>query len=568
MGVYVATAWGVETPAYALDEIVMVGNSRVLAQVDPTWQLVGAGFMPGLAVFMAPVWWLTHDPQVIYEVGIWLTVLFALVTIWPLSRVVRWFGATTSTSVTIAAVVMMAPSRTLLSNWLFSESLLLLWLTVLILATKRLSTRWDIRAALLFGVLVGAVVLSHGRGVAIALAAGVWCLTQLRRGRLKIPVIAASVAVVASVSAYGIYLYCTRSLFGADRRAALVADSASHFAIDTVSGLVAGQLWYVTLAWPLVGIVGAMVVIRRTRCDPAMIFVALAAFVLFMLSVNQMIGPGDGYNRIDTWFYGRYTDPIWTIFAAVGIAVVLRVRSVVLTSIAVGTTVLIGTAMWFLTVPHIPSNQFWEVVHIAGVAPWLSLANYADSGAQNWLWLSYEPAVVALLLGVLAWIGYWLLPTLAVLWVGLTYAGDTRGIGIVQGPREAGDGEPVGMQFPDQVAIGADPRLGQRINSLAMAYGDRPIMIIDSDEALGEVDVIYTRAQDPAPAEDGAMVLTEADAGLQVMWVYPGPLQDQLQAEGRLSAEAEWAGIGELPDAPVDSSTMTSDSSADLATRP
>jgi len=84
---YAIIAWSARFPSIPLDEIMMVGNSRVIAGVSGHWTLFGGGYMPGLAILMAPAWWFTDSAVVVYQVGIWITVALSLLAILPLSAI-------------------------------------------------------------------------------------------------------------------------------------------------------------------------------------------------------------------------------------------------------------------------------------------------------------------------------------------------------------------------------------------------------------------------------------------------------------------------------------------------
>ncbi len=163
-------AWGEAFPLLPFDEITMVGSSRVVAGQSP-WMLSDAGFMPGLAVLLAPAWWFTDDGLLVYRVGLWMTVALGLAAIWPLGELVVRTGFSRRAGVTIAAVVMIAPARALISNVMLSETALLLAVATLLVVADTFSRRPSVAHALALGAAMGATVLAHGRGVAVVVVA-------------------------------------------------------------------------------------------------------------------------------------------------------------------------------------------------------------------------------------------------------------------------------------------------------------------------------------------------------------------------------------------------------------
>lgn len=531
--VYIAVAWGSGRPAFAMDEINMLGNSRVIAGETPVWELSGLGFMPGLAILLAPVWWFTSSATVVYVTGLILTSVLAVLTIWPLSHIVRWVGVSPTVSVVVASVIMVAPARSFYANFMLSESLLLLCLCILLLVARRASSSWTLTQAILLGLSVGLIVLSHGRAVAIAVAVGIWCLAQIRRDRIWLPILSAGTGVVASLGALWLYLICSKALYGDEAR----LDRLGEGPVRTLSDLVAtgaGQLWYLTLAWPLVGVVGAAVVARRVRTDPVMLLLGLATVLTFVLSVQQ-IKTSDSPVRLDTWFYGRYNDPLWTVLAALGLAVLVRMRWPLVNVVAVVATAVVGGLMYWTNVPRIPENMFWQAVHVPGVAPWLNTGDYATSGAQNWPWLSVMPTALTALLALLALIRFWLIPVLAALWITTGLLHDSGTQDEIAGPRPV-HSDPWGVdKFPESARLGVEPELAMVINNIAYHASDQPVRRLEAQHAVGEVDVLWTRANASIPSADGAKVLANSASRFALVWVYPGPLQDQMDAEGLLT---------------------------------
>jgi hypothetical protein len=269
------------------------------------------------------------------------------------------------------------------------------------------------------------------------------------------------------------------------------------------------------------------------RRDPLALLLVLVTVGIFAMSIYQRTFP-PGADRIDGWFYGRYSDTAWAIIAAIGIAYVIRIRWPLVTAIAVATTAITGLGMWILTVPKIAEREFWQSVHVLGIEPWLSLEHYGDGEPQNWAWLSALPALLCVLLGALAFIRWWLLPVFAVLITGLTISTDEIDLDIRHGSRPVLE-DPFGIgSFPEGVRFGADPALRQNLNMLTYYAGGRQIVAVPVDQGRERVDVIFLSFFIEVPEDDDARQLRSTEGGAVTAWVYPGDLQDQLARDDLL----------------------------------
>jgi hypothetical protein len=526
--VYVVAAWSARYPVIPLDEIVMVGNSRVIAGED-AWSLGGAGFMPGLAVLMAPVWWFSQNQIVVYQVGIWITVALALVTIWPLSSLAQRAGVSRRVGITIAAVVMMAPARALLSNYLVAESLLLLTTVLLVLAADRLWTRRRMSDAWWCGLAVAAVVLSHGRGVASALAAGVWLLFLARRA-LKPALVAAGTAVVLSAGVYALYRLVTLHMMERDARVDITFGDLGGRDWYAAPKILLGQLWYATAAWPAVAVVGALAVAWWARKRAIAAFLTLAIVLNLVLATVQL-NPRNSMLRMDPWFYGRYMDHWWTILAVLGLAVMVRVKWPAMLGVAVAASALAAAGMLFITVPGMPHGAKWVDLHVLGVSPWLSLKAYGDGEEQSWPRIVAIGFALSVLVAVLSLMRAWVVPILATLWMWLSITHDLTGIDPRQGTRSTPFARFSLDAFPMTTSIGFDTSIGTNANLITFAAHPRETVPVDPSDPPHDIDVVYVswfhRAE---PGPEVALLKRTRSQQFQA-WVFPGELADRLEEE-------------------------------------
>lgn len=532
LATHVAVAWSAEYPRVSLDELVMVGYSHLAAGAQGDWLLEDMGFMPGLGLLMAPLWWFTDDPVLVYRLGIWLTVALSMLSLWPLSALAMRVGASRNAAVAISAVVIVAPARSLISNYLLSESLLVLTTATVLVLAARLSDRERYADAVLLGLAVGAAVLSHGRGVALALAIGIWTLTMVAR-RPKVYLIAGATAFVASLSAYAIYTSLTARLLVNDTRVSQTLGSAPD--VDPIARVAAliGELWYPVLAWPAVVLFGALWVLGRLRADPWRRLLVLASLLTISLSLWQM-NPGPHSLRPDVWYYGRYNDHLWTILAVIGLTVALRLRWPKASLAVVGGAALVSALMLVITVPRITTDGFWTDLHSMGISPWLSLDDFVSGRPQPWLLLcAFAVGLTAFVLAF-AWFRATVLPVLLAFWAGLSVAHDAMAIDVRIGGR-SGSVDYHGLQsLPEGIQIGVDENLGLTQNFIYFASGDHPVVRVDMEDVPDDVEVVYSAFINADAPADGARMLTTSAQMTVVAWVYPGELYNELDAEGLL----------------------------------
>lgn len=548
---YVWVAWGSFAPVIPLDEIVMLGESRSLAGESPAWSLAGSGFMPGLAILLTPVWWFTADAATVYVVGLWLTVAISLVAIWPLSSLARWAGLGPNGAVIAASLVLVAPARLLLSNVMLSESLLLLTLSTALVAGLRFAQRPSVLGAALLGLASAAAFVAHGRGIVVAIAVVAWSGIYWRRLRWH-GAIASLVAALASVVAFAIYRGATAGLLIGDSRTSNAVTNVLDRDLGDAIVVLIGQLWYAVFAWPAVVIVGSMLVVRRLRIQPFAALLGLIVLGSLVLSVAQVTHP-DGVGPLDTWFYGRYMDPVWTILAALGVSAALRMRSWPMWLAVVGCSAIVAGLMLFVAVPHIPVGVSWRDTHILGIAPWLSTEAVVLEEPQEWLLLCVMSVVFTALAVALMVVRAALVPVLGAAWLSLAVAYDTGQIDGGSGTRSI-DADPLGMAaIPADQTVGVDAAVRLNLNPVTFASDGRTVILVDLEAGDAVPDVVYASIL-AAPARDaGARVLETSAGGALVAWIYPGDLYDQLDAEGLLLPE------GEVFTPPADQTTSPSE---------
>lgn len=534
-------AWGTVLPHFAADEVSMVGNSLVIGRFTTEWSLAGGGYMPGLAILMAPVWWFTDSAVTVFHVGLGINVALAGLAVWPLAVLARWAGAQPRMAIVLAAVVSIAPARLIPSNYLMAESLLVLTSAAALVAGIRLSARPSWRAALLFGFAVGAVFLSHGRGIGLVAGAGAWALLSWRRLRWNGAIAALSVTA-ASALAYALFVIVAHPLYDGSARESLTWDNVVNTTVGYAFATGMGQLWYAAFAWPAIAILGAALLVRRTRTGQGggALLILLVTVSTFAVSVTQTYERATPTPRLDPWIYGRYVDHLWVCLAVIGLAVLTRVRWAGVALAVVGSSALVCGVFLWVTAPQTPVGGWWVDVHVAGLAPFLDLEAVYQQYPEAWLRLSVLLMLFTVVVLCSAWVRSFHVIVLAVLWLSTGMSHDLLSINARDERHNAAGVDPY-----DVGLIPADARLGiidatvGNPNLLVFTAWPREVGLLphealDDAGARSGVDVIFVGAQVEDFEPEGARLFAPtADNGLRA-WVLPGEVFDRLEGNGQL----------------------------------
>ncbi|GIG54618.1 hypothetical protein [Demequina activiva] len=534
--IHASVAWGSIGPIFGPDEIGTMGNGRVIADSGQNWSLIGNGYMPGVGLMLAPVWALTDDPFVVYQVALALGVATAVLSIWPLSNVARWAGASASGAVVIAAVISLAPARTIPSNYVMSENLLILVTASAVALAIRVLRSPTLLNAALFGLVAGAAPLAHGRGATVALACGLWCVWWLWR-RAAVGLVAGIIATSVSAASYLLYRWITARLYyGDDRVADVLSGSESRTWEDVIASL-AGVSWYAVAAWPAVAALGVLLLARRLRHDPIAWLVTGITTLAIVLTLTQMQrSPSEGpFTRLDTWFYGRYAEQAFVLLAVIGAAALVRVRWAALSAAVVLITAAVSIVFLVLTVPRMPVGGYFIDIHVPGVSHYLSLDTIIAGESEPWALICGATVLVALLVVIASWVRSAGILVLALYWGALSLANDATRID----PRDdyyretAALGE-ASAYLPADVTVGADITYAEGTNFYVFWNTPRRLTLIAVGEGLPHPDVVLTTIGNPVPAQAGAKLLPEGDYAGLGYWIYPGDLQDSLSEAGLL----------------------------------
>ena len=562
--VNVAVAASATHPSFPFDEVSPLQMSRLLAG-QPVPPVGGGGYFPGWSVVLAPIWWIGVDPLVAYRIAVALGIALAMATIVPLSRIAVALGLSTAQAITVAATVMIMPSRSLQSDNVLSEQLLFFLVACTFWAAWRLWDAPSAARAVIFGVLLAAVQFTHVRMAPMTAAAGLWLVLLWLRDR-RAAVIGLLTAVPLCALAYwgGVRLNLLLvGGFGQDERA-LGELALTRPSLVLRAGL--GQTWEQvvgSLGLVLVGVVVlvGMVVrqLRARRVGPAGLVLG-ATTAMFLLSVlswsrdSQLFS--DGWRRLDVWIYGRYVEPLTAVVVTIGLALVVRGLRRRTAWLALGAALALFAPVLLWLAPQAPTWAYATPAHLAGVMPWwwaLPTERFAEGAwivptltNENRFWLIASVCTVAMLVLIIVLRRQALL--LAVLFAVVFGAGSLVGnVRSDEFQRANGSPGPVveavtGIRASHPgLRIGYDrecQRSGFNTDSGLnyYAYYLLPtVLTATSSPGVQQPDVILGCADWPAGEAAGARRYRDVKSRDSVIWVLPGPVQDELAAQGRLS---------------------------------
>lgn len=565
-GVQLAVAWSARTPSFPFDEVSTFQMSRMLAG-DVTPAVRGAGYFPGWAFLLAPIWWFTDDPLTFYRVGAVLGVLVSLLTIVPLALLGRRWGLRPAQAVAGAAIVMTMPVRSVQADYLLSERLLVLCAALAALAAYRLAERPTWRRAPELGLWLSLGLFTHARFLPVLAAAAVWLLLLAVR-HVRVALLALVVLAAGGAAAQWGGTWLNERLLG---RPFSQDDAFSQVLAQLTPGLLArtvlGQSWYQLVASAGLVVVGLVVLavlvgreLRRWTIGGAT-FVAGTCAAATLSSMLRWADVGwlydNPWRRLDVWIYGRYADALLVLVTMLGVSVVLRVaaRRVLLTALVASGALAAVVVLWLA--PRAPTWGFVTPAHIPGVLPfwpllpdrpWPSGERVASTlTGENRFWLVASLVVLAV---VVALVPARRAPrSVAVGLLALAVVGSL--VADVRSDRFQD------VERPDPTAIAQVQRLvqeapgarvvfdggcsrGGSLTATAQNYLGFRLLPLDLEvEDLATrrpaaTDVVASCADWERAGPLGARRLTGADVWGSAFWVLPGPVQDRAESLGLL----------------------------------
>lgn len=371
-------AWSAAGPAFPFDEIDQLQMSRLLAGFELS-EVRGAGYYPAWSFLLAPLWWVTSDPLIVYRCAIIIGLALGLVAIIPLAFIARRFRLTAWQSVFAAAVVVTLPAIAIQADYVLSERLLFLTVTLTVLTAWRLWERPSILRAIVFSLVVGLMLFTHVRVVAAVLACVIWLLLfALRNWRAALAGIL-SLAVFA-FAAQHVSVDLNVQLLGHFAQGESLGDTVEKTRIGLLLRSGFGQAWTQivgTLGLAAVGLVAlgawSWRELRSFRAGRAT-FVLAITLAMYLLTTIKWASDYHlftrPWHRLDTWLYGRYIDPFVSLLVLLGLALIIRGtrRWVLIVAGAVSLAIILPTVLWVAL--DAPTWAHVTPAHIPGITPW------------------------------------------------------------------------------------------------------------------------------------------------------------------------------------------------------
>ncbi|WP_156159081.1 hypothetical protein [Demequina gelatinilytica] len=540
--VLVAVQWRSVAPVFRADEVGNLGNAYLFAHPDATWMLAANSYMPGTSMLLTPVWWVTSDPEVAYRIAVIIVALVGLLTILPLRAIAREVGAPPRVATVLAAIVVVAPSRALESNYVWGENLLVLCVAVAVLLLLRLDIASPGRTPVYLGAVAGTTFLAHGRALPFALAVLVVGAVLLR-GRLKdaAAVVASGVAVLGV--AYGLHRYIGSTIYLEDERVGKTLNDIAHVDVASYLGLAAGQLWYTVAAWAGLTVIGGAALLARARREswrgPAaavsVVLVAMSAAVPLLLANGETVN-----GRAHVFIYGRYLDAFLIPLAVIGLVMLWRGVPRVLPWVVVVLGAIGGLgAAWMLQAEVPAESGDWIVApaHVAGVAHLMRI-DATDAWPASWWAVTMLGLVPALVVALLARWRVACIAAVAIGAIGLTLYSDTVKFDRFEqqyrvAPLQV---EALAGVDTDIVLYGdiASPQVLANGNEFTYWATPRAFVYMDTARDTSGVELFIANLDSEFAAEHGASPLVGTIIGNSATWVMPGELHDELDSQGRV----------------------------------
>lgn len=550
------------TPTFPYDEVSVLEMARQLAGLRDGPAIATAGYFPGWSVLIAPLWWISSDPETLYRLAIGVGGIVGIATVWPLALLARRWGLNTWAAVAAASAVMLMPSRAVQADYVFSERLLMLVLALLVLAAARFSARPNLLDGAFIAALSAACLFTHARAVPVAVVVVIWLLLCIRRRTVVVVLVTLGLTVVLAFGAMQLALHIAASITDSTfAQSDKFWDNLAQTRPSYILRVVLGQAWYQVVSSFGLIVIGALVVVvlawREIRRYATREFVLILGLGVAMFALSVIAWSGE-YNlfynpwrRLDAWIYGRYFDPFGALIVLVGVVAVARgvSRRLALSGVA-GVAIVIAPVLVFLG-RQAPTWGFVTPAHIPGILPWAwllpdappadGISPFPSPVGENafWFWASacaLAGAVVVLVLR--RWTaGLVVLTVASFAAASLLSNAWTDRFQTVEGGRppvaeliERATTASVDLEVS---LIPCDPESDHAVRNL-LSFWTQPARLIihDEDGAVPEGDLVIV-CEGWSEGEASGAILLEEDAGYErELWIMPGAARDELVEQG------------------------------------
>lgn len=547
-------------PRTPWDEVIPLETARWLAGQGPTPQLSGAGYYPGWAIVLTPIWWFTQDPRQAYTAAISIVIVLAVLTLIPLTYIGRRLGLPRPMSLTAAALALSLPARTVNADYALSENLLAFLIACSVAAAFYLWERPTILRVIPFVAWVAAAYLTHPRALAVVLAAGVWLvLLSVRNVKASI------VGIILLVGGYLLVdvlvsLVTEPVLLAGFGQGELLQNKFDNLRFTTFIRVAIAQSWGQfagSLGLIAIGVAALAVCVwselKKVRVGPFG-FIAGMVFIAFVVSVVAWSNPGP-QERFDAQVYTRYFDPFALPIVFLGIASLFFVArkwivfSAGALAVGVSAVVIFKIAPWANTwgTMYGPANSA-SILAWAPLRPQQEFPHPLIPGPTNdnafWFWatacLLLGIAIVAVLRSrprVLSAVLVCSFATLSLFANPSQIRDYPAEFEQAVEQAESASGIPEGTMDVDidLACVGPDLTLHQVVNWSSFWLSPRDVEVVDRDQDETLDSPLVVSCEDWDMADDyGAEAIANSGYITYVVWVMPGPVQDDMRNEGLL----------------------------------
>lgn len=397
-GVNTALSLDATSPVQTKDEIGYLMAARLLGGgggADLIMPPHAGGYSAGWGAVVAPLWGVVDDPVRFMHLTVGFNVLLATLAVVVWAAVARRLGATPRAALAVAVVVGIAPGRALYTGYALPEALIGVLVATAFLLVLRLYDDGTGRSAA-SGAPLAPVASRTGTASALAALTGYLSLVHSRflpTVGLLVLVLAWwawrvrprsgpwVVALAAAGAAAGVVVnrLVEAALYGEVDRFSAAGDQIGQLHIGFMTSLTIGHAWYGAVAWGGLTVIGVIWAARRALGEwrertpgpwAVLLLVTAAQLVIAASYLSTRLTVGAG--RLDQVVYGRYTDPIWSLLAVVGLTVLVTRRldrtmwrqamvAVTLLGVAVGVVLFaVGGIVRGLVQLNVPGIEMWR----------------------------------------------------------------------------------------------------------------------------------------------------------------------------------------------------------------
>ena len=541
-------------PVYWEDETGYLSNALVMSGGHAP-SLGGGSYYIGWSLLLTPLWWISSDPAVVYRIAVLLSATVGAAVTLPLALIARRLGVATPWAILLGAVVAIAPSRVVMSNFVLSENFLTFLVAFAAWAALRYHSRPTIGRAAVLGALSSWVFLTHGRATPLLIATCLWFLLSIRRARWR-AIVGLATAILPSVAGFLVYRVLSAEMYSSTiNREGEGLDRLFTPDISSLLQAATGQVWYSTVTWFGLALIGAILLggrfwreLRRRRPGIGT-WGAISLVGVLIVSTTFIADPiARGVHRYDLLSYGRYLDPFTTVIALVGIAAIWHRLSKKLSLAVVVIVAVIGAVQVLVLMPLLPTgdNRWWAPITNAGLLqyPWPNvtaatgppylIASVAALAAVVAIFLlrKWPLVIVVLFAAVLATSSYVAEKTTVRPFFAHFYQDFT-----LRTTLQAYAGDPISFDvggLGDQTAQGTKADTVSR-NAYQFWLSGKDVPVFSSDTSAPPTELVISRKDWSLASGLGArLIAVDSDSFDNALWVLPGALQDRLASEGKL----------------------------------